>query len=290
MEDKFVEYYLLEDCRDVEIFLKEVFKTSSSKIKKYFPKALLNKSFKKGSCLKLPLNFVNDGLISPHYSGHSLKIILEDEQFLVFEKEANQFIHPLTYDEGDNCLSWLRTIKPELLNVNLENYDRGLIYRLDYETSGLVVFAKSQSLYKEMREHFHSLVKEKIYLAWVQGQCTLSGSFVHSFSSREEKGKRVVVKEVALDGKVGETVGELSIKPIQFESHLNQTLVEVSLKTGLRHQIRAQLSHLGFPLIGDEFYGGRRAHRLYLHAYKYQFSHHNKVYELESKPQDFNGL
>jgi 23S rRNA pseudouridine1911/1915/1917 synthase len=286
MEDKFVEYCLIEDCDEVEKFLKEVFKSSSSKIKKYFPKALLNKSFKKRSCLKLPLNFVNDGLISPLYVGQPLKIISEDEHFLVFEKEANQFIHPLTYDEGDNCLSWLRNVKPELLNINQEHYDRGLIYRLDYETSGLVVFAKSDNLYKEMREHFHSLVKEKIYLAWVQGHCTLNGSFTHSFSSREEKGKRVVVQE----RQQGKQEGELSIKVIRFEASLDQTLVEVSLKTGLRHQIRAQLAYLGFPLVGDEFYGGRKAQRLYLHAFRYQYSHLKKLYKLESNPLDFSGL
>lgn len=286
MEDKTVEYFLLEDCQDLEKFLKEVFQASSSKIKKYFPKAFLNKSLKSRSCLKLPLNFVNDGCISPSYVGKPLHVISEDSNFLIFEKEANQFIHPLTYDEGDNCLSWLRGYKPELLQINKDHYDRGLIYRLDFETSGLVVFAKSDSLYKEMREHFHSLVKEKIYLAWVHGHCQLDGQFVHSFSSREEKGKRVVVSEV----QVGSPVGELSIRALGFNQELNQTLIEVSLKTGLRHQIRAQLAYLGYPLIGDEFYGGRKAQRLYLHAFRYQFTYGELAYHLESKPQYFEGL
>ncbi len=286
MEEKTVEYYLLEDCLDLELFLKEVFQTSSNKIKKYFPKAFLKRTFKKRSCLKLPLNFVNDGSISPAYKGEDLFIIFEDQNFLVFEKQANQYIHPLTYDEGDNCLSWMRLHRPELLEVNKLNYDRGLIYRLDFETSGLVIYAKSDELYKEIRDHFHSLVKEKIYLAWVDGECKLSGHFAHSFSSREEKGKRVVVFE----RQEGSAIGELTLKLLKYDVALNRSLVEVVLKTGLRHQIRAQLAHLGHPLVGDVFYGGKPANRLYLHAYKYHLSYAGHTYLFEAKAQNFDGL
>jgi 23S rRNA-/tRNA-specific pseudouridylate synthase len=113
----------------------------------------------------------------------------------------------------------------------------------------------------------------------------LSQSFTHFFDSREEKGKRVVVR----DAGVG-TVGELALRPLEFNSEKNMSLMEVTLTTGLRHQIRAQLAHLGHPLIGDTFYGGRVAARLYLHALNYSLFIEGKTYSWTSKPNNFSGL
>ena len=285
MEPKTVEYCLLESVSSVEEFLKHEFKVSGNKIKKHFSKSFLNRSFREKSVWQLPLNFVNDGLINPIYEGSPLEIIHEDDHFYVFSKNPNQFIHPLTYDESDNCLSYIRRIRPELLSVNQENYDRGLLYRLDYETSGVVIYVKNNFLYKQLRENFGVIAKEKKYLCWVEGEMTHHKSFTHVFDSKDVKGKRVVVR----DSGVGVS-GELYVKPLEYNKDLHMTLVEVILKTGLRHQIRAQLSHLGFPLIGDTFYGGRVASRLYLHAMTYTISVEGKVYSWTSNPSHFNGL
>jgi len=285
MELKTIEYCLLEPTSSVEEFLKHEFKASGNKIKKYFAKSFLKRSFTEKSVLQLPLNFVNDGLINPTYQGFPLEIIYEDENFYVFSKNPNQFIHPLTYDEGDNCLSYIRKTRPELLSVNQENYDRGLLYRLDYETSGVVIYVKNNLLYKNFRENFGDIAKEKKYLCWVEGEMTQDKSFTHLFDSREEKGKRVVVRDFGPG-----TPGVLHAKPLEFNRNSLMTLVEVSLTTGLRHQIRAQMSHLGYPLIGDTFYGGRAANRLYLHALTYTISFEGRIHSWTSNPSNFNGL
>ncbi|MBY0415300.1 MAG: hypothetical protein K2Q18_14105 [Bdellovibrionales bacterium] len=285
MEPKNIEFCLLHPISSVEEFLKDYFQVSGSKIKKNFKKAFLNRSLKEKSLLSLPINFVNNGEINPTYAGSPLEVLFEDEDFFVFTKNPNQFIHPLTYDESDNCLSFIRQMRPELLKVNIDNYDRGLLYRLDFETSGVVIYVKSDSLYKELRENFSTAAKEKKYLAWVSGEMRLSGDFVHYFSASEEKGKRVVVS----DDPVGQA-GELSILALEYNVDRNQTLVEVMLKSGLRHQIRAQMAHLGYPLIGDTFYGGPKALRLYLHALSYQIEARGKQSFWVSKPIDFSGL
>ena len=285
MEPKTTEYCLLESVSSVEEFLKLHFKASGNKIKKHFLKAFLNRSFKEKSVLQLPINFVNDGMINPAYAGKALETIHEDENFYVFTKNPNQFIHPLTYDESDNCLSFIRQTRPQLLSVNQENYDRGLLYRLDYETSGVVIYVKSNELYKKLRENFGVVAKEKKYWCWVEGEMTHNKSFTHLFDSREEKGKRVVVRDAGLG-----VPGELALKPLEYNKDGRMTLVEVTLTTGLRHQIRAQLSHLGHPLVGDTFYGGRAAARLYLHALSYTLSVEGTPYTWTSNPHDFNGL
>jgi 23S rRNA pseudouridine1911/1915/1917 synthase len=286
MEPKTTDYCLLESTSSIEDFLKLQFRASGNKLKKHFTKKFLNRSLNAKSVLTLPLNFINDGAINPAYIGSALEIIAEDESFFVFTKNPNQFVHPLTYDESDNCLSYLRQMRPELLEVNKENYDRGLLYRLDYETSGVMIYVKNDELYQKLRENFATVAKEKIYWCWVQGEMTLLGSFKHAFSSSEEKGKRVKVSDAAGVGQIG----EFAIRPIEFNSELKRTLVEVKLKTGLRHQIRAQMAHLGHPLVGDIFYGGPEASRLYLHALSYGLDVDGLEYFWESKPINFNGL
>lgn len=286
MEPKTTDYCLLAPTSSIEDFLKKQFNASSNKLKKHFAKKFLNRDMRERAILTLPLNFINDGLINPNYIGDSVEVIAEDEQFFVFTKNPNQFVHPLSYDESDNCLSYLRQSRPELLLVNQQNYDRGLLYRLDYETSGVMIYVKNDELYKKLRENFNTIAKEKVYWCWVQGEMKLTGTFQHAFNSSEEKGKRVKVAEVVGVGQIG----EFAIRPLEFDLGANKTLVEVKLKTGLRHQIRAQMAHLGHPLIGDTFYGGPPAKRLYLHALMYALEIDGKEYFWESKAHDFNGL
>ncbi len=286
MEPKTTDYCLLQPIDSVEAFLKSTFHCSSNKLKKHFEKKFLSRSFKEKSTLSLPLNFINDGEINPHYEGLDIEVISEDENFFVFLKNPDQFVHPLSYDESDNCLSYIRRERPELLKVNREHYDRGLLYRLDYETSGVMIYVKQDELYKKLRENFSNIAKSKIYWCWVEGEMKKMGTFVHSFSSGEEKGKRVLVAEKGIYSQEG----ELSLKPLRFDQSLNRTLVEVSLKTGLRHQIRAQLSHMGFPLAGDKFYGGGKAKRLYLHAQSYLLIVDGKESLYISTPLNFDGF
>ena len=283
MAPKTIDYCLLQDISPTGDFLREQFNCSSNKLKKFFDRSFLQRSFKKGSTLKLPLDFVNDGLINPHYDGPPIEIIAENELFLVLNKLPNQYVHPLSYDESNNCLSYLRATRPELLNVNIGHYDRGLLYRLDFETSGVLIYVKQETLYRELRDHFNEVAKKKIYRCWVNGECSLQGRFTHSFSSSGERGLKVVVHSHVDD----ETAGTLSVRPLRFDSEKGQTLMEVQLKTGLRHQIRAQLAHLGHPLVGDELYGGVKAARLYLHAHQYEIEVHGKIHSFEKLSSDF---
>ncbi|MFA6238323.1 MAG: pseudouridine synthase [Bacteriovorax sp.] len=283
---KTIEYSLLEPASSVEDFLKSNFRCSSNKLKKYFDKSFLNRAFPPHSTLQLPLNFVNDGEINPEYEGPQIATLYEDEIFLVIDKPANIFVHPLLYDEKNNCLSFLRQNKPEVLNVNHSSYDRGLLYRLDFETSGVLVYVKKENDYHFLRENFKSIARKKIYFCLVEGNCSLSGHYTHYFSSKEVKGKRVVVSDSMGNG----DRGDLVISGKGYDIKTDTTMLEIDLKTGLRHQIRAQLSHLGHPLRGDDFYGGKTAKRLYLHAHQYQIDHQNQTYKFQSNPSDFSGL
>lgn len=277
-----IDFHLIHSIDSVEEFLKETFHCSSNRLKKYFDKSFLNRALKAHAALCLPVDFVNDGLINPEYVGPDIEIIFEDENFLVINKPANIFVHPLKYSEKNNCLSFLRIKYPDLLKTNSTKYDRGLLYRLDFETSGVLVYVKEEKTYLYLRENFNLIAKKKIYRCVVEGECGLSGNFTQLFDSSGPKGRRVVV-----NNKQG-LKGELSLKPISYNPKIATTLMEVELKTGLRHQIRAQLAFLGFPLHGDQFYGGKEASRLYLHAMIYEIEFNQKNYIFENIPSDFN--
>ena len=119
MEQITSDYCLLEDISSVEEFLKNEFGASSNKLKKYFKKSFLGMSFNQRNILSFPIDFINHGLINPHYDGDEIDVIFEDEDFFVFCKNPNQFIHPLTYSESNNCLCFIRKTRPELLSVNV---------------------------------------------------------------------------------------------------------------------------------------------------------------------------
>lgn len=283
---KTIDYCLLEPVPSVDEFLRSTFHTSGARLKKYFDKSFLHRSLKERSVLKLPLNFVNDGEINPEYIGPEIDIIYDDENFLVMDKPHNLFVHPLVYDEKNNCLSFLRSKMPMLLSINSKHYDRGLLYRLDFETSGVLVYVKNEIAYRFLRENFKTVAKKKTYLCLVEGQCTLSGSFTHYFYSKDVKGKRVMVSDHDSLG----ARGDLAMRALQYDPQSDTTLMEVDLGTGLRHQIRAQLAHLGHPLRGDTFYGGKIAKRLFLHALNYQLEYLNKSYSFTVDPRNFNDL
>lgn len=262
-----LEFSWLRDYPTLKDALKETLGCSGQHIKRYFSSKEQDQQIKAKLIYKLPLSFVNHMEINPVYQGPDITIISETENYLVLHKPAGVHCHPLSYDDKDTLLNFLVTTgKWEPLLVNRSQYDRGLLYRLDHETSGVMVLAKTERFHKTMRENFGSEVKKKFYWAIVEGDFDKEGRHTHYFKATGAKG----VKQKVLDfDEEASFEGTLSV--LKITTNQNKSLLLVNLKTGLRHQIRAQLAHLGFPILGDELYGGKKAERLYLHALRYEF-------------------
>ncbi|MBP5296205.1 MAG: hypothetical protein J6Y94_02605 [Bacteriovoracaceae bacterium] len=204
--------------------------------------------------------------INPFYQGPPIEILAEDELILALAKPPGIACHPLTYQEQNNCLSFLRQQgKAEVLAVAPEKAERGLLYRLDTLTSGILLAAKTAAVYRLAR----AALKNKIYQALVAGKfpAHLTGPHHQYFVASAVKGKKVKILPAA-NGQG--RWGDLSIKLLQYNAAEDYSRLEIQLKTGLRHQIRASLAALGLPIIGDTFYGGRSAPRAYLHATTYE--------------------
>lgn len=273
-------FSVLDSYQTLEEALKSIFGFSKNLLKKNLTKNQLQKPMKKGDRIDLPLNLINHGQINPMYDGPKVHIRYEDDLILVLAKPEKIHSHPLTYDESDNLLSYIRqNLGDGYLHVNKENYDRGLLYRLDFETSGLMIYVKNPSLHDELRNNFHRLIKEKVYLAKVSGKFDQEGLWEHQIKPSEERGHKM-----KLDSRGDSAVMEAHLK--SYDDKTDTSIVEIRLVTGLRHQIRIQLASLGFPIIGDDLYGGEPANRLFLHAYRYEIKTKELSYELMCEPDE----
>ena len=255
---------------------------SKQQIKKYqLKKKVLNSAVKSKRSYQLPIDLINHLKINPQYDGPTIVKLYEDEHVLVLNKPYKIHMHPLTYSECDNVLSFLRSEKillPELLEVNKNSYDRGLLYRLDYETSGIIYYAKKSSIYNYVRDNFNEVMQQKSYLAIVSGKFEKEGEHRHFLKSSGPKGSRILCLDEAADKAVAV---KMSVERLDYNQKMDYSLLRVALDTGHRHQIRAQLAHLSYPILGDKVYGGLSERRLYLHAYQYCFSIDNKNYNIK---------
>lgn len=264
----FIEFTWLHDEPSFKEALKSALGSSGQQIKRYYSSKEQDRPVKAGTVSRLPINLVNHMFLNPEYQGPEINIILETEDIIVLHKPPFIHCHPQSYSDKDTLLNFLVTKnKWEPLKVNIDHYDRGLLYRLDYETSGVIVLVKNEKYLKFMRENFDTTMKRKFYWAIVEGNFDKEGRWTHYFKPTGLKGVKQKVSDLESEESFEGTLSVLKISENQDKS-----LLLVNLKTGLRHQIRAQLSHLGFPILGDELYGGRKADRLYLHALRYEFA------------------
>ncbi|MBT3983593.1 MAG: hypothetical protein HOE90_19720 [Bacteriovoracaceae bacterium] len=257
---------------------------SSNQIKKHITnKKLLEAKISSRQLTSISLDIINNGLISPIYSGPLPKILFENDFVVGIDKPAGIHCHPLCYSDQGNLLSWLRQNSFKYLDVNVNSYDRGLINRIDFETSGVVLYSKCGELLKEIRENFEGIITRKIYYAKVSGDAShIKGDY--SFHLRPfGPGKK---KVVCVETEAPNTF--TTILDVDCNSVNDFSIVKITIKSGYRHQIRVVMSELGFPIIGDVLYGGLVSDRLYLHSYNYQIKLGGKSIEISSPlPKDF---
>ena len=150
-----------------------------------------------------------------------------------------------------------------------------LVHRLDRETSGVMMFAKSEEVAEKFRADWASLT-EKTYRARVEGLLEEESGTFESYLLEDADGYRVrsvAAPDARRTSRSARTPKLARTEWRRISTTDGTTLVEVKLKTGRKNQIRVHFSEAGHPVIGDEKYGGERASRLYLHALSLRFRH-----------------
>ncbi len=218
----------------------------------------------KNDIISVNLDFPEDNSnIVPKAS--SLDIIYEDAWLLVLNKPAGIAIHP-SFLHYDNSLS--NGVKYYFDNIHLKKKIRP-INRLDYNTSGIVLFAKSEYIQEILSQQMQNHQFKKEYLCVINGILEKKSSILDFPIAR--KNGSIIERCVSLDGKPSITKYSV-IK--EFKSK-NFSLVKCILETGRTHQIRVHFSHINHPLIGDTLYGNSSIliNRQALHSYKVSFIH-----------------
>lgn len=213
-----------------------------------------------------------------------LNIIFEDEHLMVINKPAGMVVHPAAGNTEDTLVNSLLARECPLSDIGGEER-RGIVHRLDKDTSGLILVAKTNEAHEKLSAQLADRTMSRKYLALVWGIPNCSGaSTIEANIGRHPKHRKkmAVVKE---GGKPAVT--HYSVKQVFYGA---VSLVECSLKTGRTHQIRVHMTHIGHPVVGDKTYG--RPPKLYanqlpedvknelvnfprqfLHAYKLEFIH-----------------
>lgn len=172
--------------------------------------------------------------------------VAEGEGWLVVDKPSGRGVHPLRPDQCDTMLNAVIARHPEMLGVGEGGLRSGVVHRLDVDTTGALVFATNEALWKRLRGAFSEHRVAKSYLALVAGRFEAIRRVDLPLAVTRHHPAHVSVVE-------GGHPCRQRVLPIEvFE---RASLVEVRLETGFLHQIRATLAHLGHPVLGDAEYG-----------------------------------
>ena len=207
--------------------------------------------------------------------GLPIRIVHADEHVVVADKPAGMPSHPLKPQETGTAANALVGRFPELARVGPAPREGGLVHRLDGDTSGLLLAARTDAAHAALRAQFVARTVEKGYLALVAGELHAGGEIAVPLLHDPHDPRRV---RAASDPDWAEAHGARPALT-RFEPRDRRagfTLVDVEIATGVMHQIRAHLAFIGHPLVGDELYGGPRLpglDRHFLHAARLGFGH-----------------
>ena len=189
----------------------------------------------------------------------------EDESIIVVDKPAGLVVHPTPAQKDGTMLNALLDHFPYL--PDSPGMRRGIVHRLDKDTSGLLVVAKTASAYADLTGQLERRAFHKVYLALVRGRIEPSRAVIESPIARDPSNRqRMAVVEGGRDA-----ISRYRV----LARYAGCSLVEVKLVTGRSHQIRVHFGSLGHPLVGDRTYG-RGPHpiaRQFLHAAVLGFRH-----------------
>ena len=191
---------------------------------------------------------------------NKLKIVYEDKYLLVVFKSAN-LLTISNQKESENTL-----FHQVYLYIKRKNKSNKIfiVHRLDYETSGLVMFAKSMKVKEIMQSNWDKVIRK--YMAIVKGVPPLKGT-IKSYL-KETKTNLVYETNDKKNGKLAITDYKVILTKNDY------SLLEINIKTGRKNQIRVHMQSLGTPILGDKKYGLKdKFKRMYLHAYYLEFNH-----------------
>lgn len=201
-----------------------------------------------------------------------LTILYEDADLAVIDKPAGLIVHPGVGGERGTLVNALLSRYPEITQMNYAPKRRGIVHRLDKDTSGVIVIARRAPALHSLMKQFQQRTVEKYYLALTERPPRTPTGRIDMPIARDPNNRR----KMAVQREGRPAVSEFTVIE-RFDD--GRTLLRVKLLTGRTHQIRVHLAYLGCPIVGDALYGYRKQRTLrrqFLHAQELCFDHPSK--------------
>lgn len=254
-----IEKYKVDEEIELIDFFKQIKKDiSNKKIKQYikYNNVLVNDKVinKNNYMLK------KDDIVSISYGRKlidefDIDIIYEDKDIIIINKPCGLLS---ISNSKENELTAFKMVRSYVRKNNPKTF-LFVIHRLDKETSGVLMFAKSEKIKHLFQDNWNDIVQKRKYMAIVKGIVKNDGR-IESYLKESKSG--MVYSSRNNDGKYA--VSEYKV----VKSNSKNTLLDVNILTGRRNQIRVHLSEMGNPIVGDSKYGNKSKDRLMLHAYE----------------------
>ena len=180
-----------------------------------------------------------------------LNIVYEDEHFAVINKPQGMVVHPASsYQKNDTLVNALLADLDKLSSIN-GVIRPGIVHRLDKDTSGLIVVAKTDEAHKSLASQIEKKTARRIYFGLCDGNFKEDNGTIDAPIARNKRDR----KKMGIDPDGRRAVTHYTV----LERFGKYTLVRFELETGRTHQIRVHSSHINHPIVGDEVYGGSTA-------------------------------
>lgn len=220
-----------------------------------------------------------------------LSIVYEDEWLIVVEKKVGLLTVP-TYP-GSTETTAFSILKNYVKHEDVHN-GIYVVHRLDRETSGLLVFAKTPELQEYMRTYWRQLVTKRTYVALVEGILDKKSGKITTWLTEDKRNAVVYSSPVDDGGQMAVTNYKVLKENAGEDDNISLSLIELNLETGRTNQIRVHMQSIGHPVIGDRKYGHGNEYspvdRLCLHARVLEFIHpatEQKVHFETPTPKEF---
>ena len=199
-----------------------------------------------------------------------LDVIYEDNDIIVINKTKGMVVHPANGNPDGTLVNAVMNLCKDSLSGIGGEIRPGIVHRLDKDTSGAIIVAKNDKAHIALSEQLKNHEIKKTYLALVRGIIKENEATINMPIARSKKDRKKM--DVDKDGK--EAITHFKVLARYKNKY---TLLQINLETGRTHQIRVHLSHIGYPIIGDEVYSnGKNEWNVSgqcLHAWKLEFKH-----------------
>ncbi len=206
----------------------------------------------------------------------AVPVVYEAADLIALNKPAGMDCHGFSGRDDATLANFLLARWPEVSGIGASRWEPGLVHRLDRETSGLILVAKTQAAFDELRRQFRYRQVKKRYLALVWGSAAEGGTIRYSIThdSKDKRKMRAVLSQTSRPAK--QKMWRATTRYKKLGERQGLSLLELEMETGVTHQLRVHLAAIDHPVVGDVLYGPSLSipfelDRHFLHASALQF-------------------